>query len=195
MSLSASDLFLDRASLPPAEAVVRKVAEQGHRLAFPAGFSLADERHSGWLTVVVDGEKSGFDYQLFSRPAYEGDDAQRSGVPDHGDAVLAFAARHDQGSMLAMALVQRAICELSDAQGWWHEGEERFSNEEMIAFCTATIEAIRANPQPVLAAPSRFGRNYFRDIGKVLIGGGALMALAAILISLMGYFFAPGASQ
>ncbi len=194
MSLSASDLFLSRAAVPGADAIVRQVASHGYSIAFPAGFSVADGQ-SDWVPVTVNGALSGFDFGIFPRASYAADDSEAPAVPDFGDTVLAFAARHNQTSLLAMALVQRAICELSDAQGWWHEGEEQLGNAQMIAFCTATIAAIGANPEPAPAARPRFDRDYFRTVGRSLVWGAALMGAAAFLIFLMGYFFAPGAQQ
>ena len=195
MSLCESDLFLDRASVPSVEAIVCKVADYGHKIAFPAGFSFAEPLQAIWLAVVLDGEKTGFDYGNLPREEYEGTDPDRPVIPDFGDTALAFVARHRQSSTLAMSLVQRAICELTDARGWWQEGEECLGNEDMIAFCTATIAAAKAHPEPLPAARSRFGRAYFRDLGKVLIGSTAVLGGAAIVIFLMGYFFAPGAPQ
>lgn len=195
MSLSESALFLERASVPTMDAVVANIAGHGHILSVPAGFSLTLTQQLVWVPVVVDGEKAGFDYGIFAREGYEGNDPESPALPDFGDTVLAFVARHDQISILAVSLVQRAICELTDAQGWWQEGEERFNNSEMIDFCTATIESIKANPAPVAAVGPRFGSDYFRTVGRSFMLGVALMAAAALLIFLMGYFFAPGAPQ
>ena len=194
MSLSETDLFLDRARVPAPDAIVRQVARHGFSIAFPAGLAVA-EGQVDWVPVTVNGAVSGFDYGIHARASHAGGDPEAPAFPDFGDTVLAFAARHNQTSLLAMALVQRAICELSDAQGWWHEGEEQLGNAQMIAFCTATIAAIGANPEPAPAARPRFDRDYFRTVGRSLVWGAALMGAAAFLIFLMGYFFAPGAQQ
>ena len=194
MSLSESSLLLDRAVLPPPDAIVRQVARHGFSLAFPAGFAVA-QGQSDWIPVTVNGAVSGFDYGVHPRAGYGADEPEAPAFPDFGDTVLAFAARHDQTSLIAVALVQRAICELTDAQGWWHEGEEHLDNAGMIEFCTATIAAVKANPKPAPARQARFDNDYFRTAGKALAGFVAVMAGIWLVALLMGTFFAPGAQQ
>ncbi len=193
MSLSESALFLDLSAVPAAEAVVRKIAEYGHAIALPVGFDTTDPIFSGWVPVFLNGIETGFDYAMLSRQQYLGNDPDAPDYPAHGDTVLAFAARGHQTSILAMSLVQRAICELTDAQGWWPEGEERLGNADMIKYCIATIKAIEANPAPaeprrkaskVSAEDKRFAIKTLIIFGSVLVGIYVLSALA-------GYLFAP----
>ena len=193
MSLSESDLFLDLSAVPAADSIVRKVAEYGHAIAFPAGFDTTDKAHSGWVPALLNGVDTGFDYLVMSREQYLGNDPEAPDYPEHGDTALAFAARGHQSSILAMSLVQRAICELADAQGWWQEGGERLGNADMIKLCTATIKTIEANPAPVeprrkasmaSAEDKRFAIKTLIIFGSVLVGIYVLSALA-------GYLFAP----
>lgn len=194
MSLSETDLFLDRARVPAPDAIVRQVARHGFSIAFPAGLAVA-EGQVDWVPVTVNGAVSGFDYGIHARASHAGGDPEAPAFPDFGDTVLAFAARHDQTSLLAVALVQRAICELSDAQGWWHEGEEHLDNAGMIAFCTATIAAARANPAAAQPPRRRFDSTYFCTVGTALAGFAAVMVGIWLAGYLMGTFFAPGAPQ
>lgn len=194
MSLSESDLFLDRARVPSPDAIVRQVARHGYRIGFPAGLAVA-EGDCDWVPVTVNGAVSGFDYGIHARAGYAADGPEAPALPEFGDTVLAFAARHDQTSLLAVALVQRAICELSQAQGWWHQGEEHLDNAEMIEFCSATVDAARTGPAPALAQRPRIDNDYFRTVGKALAGFVAVLAGIALLSFLMGTFFATGAQQ
>lgn len=193
MSLSESDLFLDFAAVPAADAIVRKIADCGHAIAFPAGFNTTDTTFSGWVPVLLNGVETGFDYTVMSRQQYLGNDPEASGYPEHGDTALAFAARGHQTSILAMSLVQRAICELTDAQGWWQEGEERLGNADMIKFCIATIKAIEANPAPVepRRKASRVSAEEKRFAIKTLIIFGSVLVSIYVLSALAGHFFAP----
>lgn len=195
MSLFESALFLDRVAMPSADAVVAKVAAQGHRIAFPARFSLTDDTRSGWINVTLDGQKSGFDYAILPRQTFLGDGSKAGAYPEHGDSVLSFVARGSQTSIMAMTLVQRAICELSDARGWWQEGEESFGNEDMIAFCDGTLEAIDSHPAPVAASRPRFDGDALRLAGKSLFLFAAVLGGIYLAAMAMGYFFAPGAPQ
>ncbi len=193
MSLSSSDLFLDFSAVPAADAVVRKVAEYGHAIAFPAGFDTTDRTHSGWMPALLNGVETGFDYAIMSRQQYHGNDPEVPECPEHGDTVLAFTARGPQTSILAMSLVQRAICELTDAQGWWQEGEERLGNADMIKFCIAAIKAIEANPAPAESRrkPSMASAEDKRFAIRVLIIFGAVLLGIYVLSALAGYLFAP----
>lgn len=191
MSLSASDLFLDRSAVPAADMVERKVAEHGHVLTFPPRFAMSDVARSGWINVKLDGARTGFDYTILSREAFLGADPEGAAFPDQGDTVIAFAGRGDQTSILAMTLVQRAICELTDAHGWWQEGEQRLSNAEMIEFCKGTIAAIRSSPAPVVRARPPASSAEKRLAIKALIIFAAVLAGIYALSALAGYIFAP----
>ncbi|MBB4614681.1 hypothetical protein [Novosphingobium taihuense] len=197
MSLSESDLFLDFSAVPVADAIVRKVAEYGHAIAFPAGFETTDKAHSGWVPALLNGVDTGFDYGVMSREQYLGNDLEAPDYPEHGNIVLAFAARGHQSSILAMSLVQRAICELTDAQGWWQEGEERLGNADMIKFCIETIKAIEANPAPAepRRKPSRASAEDKRFAIKTLIIFGAVLLGIYVLSALAGQLFAPRTAQ
>lgn len=194
MSLSESALLLDRARVPDAEAIIRQVARHGYSIAFPAGFAVA-EGSADWVPVKVNGAVSGFDYGVHSRAGYAADDPEAPALPEFGDTVLAFAARQSQTSLLAVALIQRAICELSDAQGWWHEGEEHLGNAEMIKFCSTTIEAVKAAPQAAAAPRQRLDSAYFRTVALALAGFAAVLGAVWLLGYLAGTLFPPGAPQ
>lgn len=197
MSLSESDLFLDFSAVPAADVIVRKVAEYGHAIAFPAGFDTTDKAHSGWVPALLNGVDTGFDYAVLSREQYLGNDPEAPDYPEHGDTALAFAARGHQSSILAMSLVQRAICELTDAQGWWQEGEERLGNADMIKFCIETIKAVEANPAPTepRRKPSRASAEDKRFAIKVLIIFGSVLVGIYVLSALAGHLFAPRTAQ
>ncbi|MBA4086466.1 MAG: hypothetical protein C0491_01530 [Novosphingobium sp.] len=193
MSLSESDLFLDFSAVPAADAIVRKIAEYRHAIAFPAGFDTTDKAHSGWVPALLNGVETGFDYVVMSRQQYVGNAPEAPAWPEHGDTALAFAARGHQSSILAVSLVQRAICELSDAQGWWQEGGERLGNADMIKFCAATIKAIEANPAPVepRRKASKVSAEDKRFAIKTLIIFGSVLVGIYVLSALAGYLFAP----
>ncbi len=193
MSLSESDLFLGFSDVPAASAIVHKIAEYGHAIAFTAGFDTTDKAHSGWVPVLLNGADTGFDYTVISREQYVGNDQEAPDYPKHGDTVLAFAARGHQTSLLAMSLVQRAICELTDAQGWWQEGGERLGNADMIKFCIETIKAIEANPAPPepRRKASRASAEDKRFAIKVLIIFGSVLVGIYVLSVLAGNSFGP----
>ena len=197
MSLSESDLFLDFSAVPAADAIVRKVAEYGHAIAFPAGFDTTDKAHSGWVPALLNGVNTGFDYAVLSREQSLGNAPEAPDYSEHGDTALAFAARGHQSSILAMSLVQRAICELTDAQGWWQEGEERLGNADMIKFCIETIKAVEANPAPTepRRKPSRASAEDKRFAIKVLIIFGSVLVGIYVLSALAGHLFAPRTAQ
>lgn len=191
MSLSESDLFLDYSAIPAADAIACKVAEYGHAIAFPAGFDTTDKAHAGWVPALVNGVDTGFDYAVMSRDQYLGNDPEAPDYPEHGDTALAFAARGHESSILAMSLVQRAICEVTDAQGWWQEGEQRLSNAEMIEFCKGTIAAIKSSPAPVVRARPAATSAEKRLAIKALIIFAAVLGGIYALSALAGYLFAP----
>lgn len=176
MSLSSAELFLDRDSLPSVEAVTERVSAAGYDMAFPAGFSLSDADHSFWLPLTLNGFQTGFDYFVLPHGANEKGSEDSADLPQSGDTRLSFVARGDHTSVLAAALVQRAICELTDAQGWWQEGEEAMSNADMIAFCTGTIAAAENSlAQPLHSATatprrqSRIPEGYWQGVGKAVL--------------------------
>lgn len=191
MSLSESDLFLDYSAIPAADAIACKVAEYGHAIAFPAGFDTTDKAHAGWVPALVNGVDTGFDYAVMSRDQYLGNDPEAPDYPEHGDTALTFAARGHESSILAMSLVQRAICEVTDAQGWWQEGEQRLSNAEMIEFCKGTIAAMKSSPAPVVRARPAASSAEKRLAIKALIIFAAVLGGIYALSALAGYLFAP----
>ena len=96
-------------------------------------------------------------------------------------------------------LVQLAICRLTDAQGWWDQGEEQLDNAEMIELCSETVAGFASGTYSMPAEPapavlqSRLPEDHFTNIGKALLGGAAVIGIVTLLIFLMGTFFAPGA--
>lgn len=131
-----SALILDAARIPSAADVAAAIAAHGHRVEFPKGFEFAHRDGGLWRTAMLDGESTGFDYLLY--------DAAEAGDPETvvppagaGDRLLSFGARGD-ASIKLVAHVERAICELTGAQGWIEE--ELVPTDEMIAGATHTIE-------------------------------------------------------
>ncbi len=198
MSLSESTLFLDYSSLPSTDAIVERISTYGYAIAFPPGFSLADRSHSFWLPLTLDGDEVGFDYFVMPAARQAGEEPYDPPAPAFGDIALGFVARRHQSSLLASSLVQRAICELSDAMGYWQSGDGAVSNPEMIELMEATIASIKANPEPYPAsAPKPAGRlpeNYFANIGKALLGGIGAIAAAAAFVFGMAYLNGAGQS-
>ena len=198
MTTSSTTLFVAHGKVPSIANVRENAMRIGYRLDFPEGFELTDKEHSLWLPVVIDGTESGFDYGIF--PISEFSDPlgeTMAALAADADSALDFGARGQQ-SLKTMTIVQRAICDLSGAQGL-SEGEF-LSADEMIEFSDATLAAIGSDPQPASdprpalepARPaSRLPDDYFKNIGKTLLLTVVLAALAWMFIYVMGTYFAP----
>lgn len=195
MTTSSSLLLLDAAAVPTTAKVVGWAAQHGHALGFPEGFALNDESHQLWLPVTLNGEKTGFDYGIFPVAQLLDDKPELNGI---ADSFLDFGARGER-SLFAMSLVQRAICELTGAQGYWEE--ERLSNDDMVDFCKATMTAIAEQPRPASpAAPAIQSDRASLDprvahLVKALVLAAAIFAAIPLTFKILGYFFGPETGQ
>lgn len=202
MSLLETELYLDRAQIPSASAVVEHLRKHGYPVSFFEGFDLADESHAFWTPMTIHGLQTGFDYQIASRTELSGQEPSPSD-PGYGDTYLAFVARNHTGSVLAAALTQLAICELADAKGGVRPAETSFENGAMIDFLRATIAdaertiskdsdpAVHFLPAQAPRTKSRLPENYFRNIGMAALLGIVVFGVIIGLPYLIGSFVSP----
>ncbi|WP_128891403.1 hypothetical protein [Erythrobacter sp. HKB08] len=207
MSLLETELYLDRASIPSARRVIEHLAQRGYSVAFFDGFDLADEAHSFWTPVRIDGRETGFDYHVIPRAEMSKEEGWPPYDPQFGNTYLGFAARNHTGSILAAALVQLAICELSDAKGAFPAAELTLQNGEMIEFLLDTVKQAESDisssqnisahflPEAPAATQGRLPENYFSNIAKALAGGAVAILIAAGFVFGMAQFFGSTANS
>lgn len=207
MSLLETELYLDRATIPNVDAVIGQVAKHGYTIRFFEGFDFADADHSLWTPTFLEGRETGFDYHIIPRASLAADGDQAPYDPQIGDTYLGFVARNHTGSVLAAALAQLAICELTDAKGAFPAAERNLENREMIGFLLDTIKEAeieiyegKDSSEHFLSSAGeaprgRLPKDYFINIGKAMIGGAVAIGGAAGFILGMAYFLGPAASS
>lgn len=197
MSLLDTELYLDRASIPSEAAIVDQLAQRGYSVSFFDGFDPADDAHSFWTPTTIQGRHTGFDYHIIPRAELLEQEHSESD-PGTGDTCLAFVARNHNGSVLAAALTQLAICELTDAKGVLWEDESSLENGEMIDFLLDIISdvssEIESSPDPAAHflpeytanQTSRLPENYSRNVGIAAAKGVVVFGLILAAPYLLG---------